>query len=85
MQRLIGTHARAVRAPIISQGDNLESITVDCILDAAKSDGFEIKDRIDISEIAEETTTRYRSNGRALKQSCIKDDVASYALFKNCI
>ena len=33
MKRLIGTHARAVRAPIISQGDDLQKIVVDSILD----------------------------------------------------
>jgi len=61
MQRLIGTHARAVRAPIISQGDDLEQITVDCILDAAKSDGFELKDR-DIIGVTESLLARSQGN-----------------------
>ncbi len=61
MQRLIGTHARAVRAPIISQGDDLEQITVDCILGAAKSDSFELKDR-DIIGVTESLLARSQGN-----------------------
>lgn len=61
MQRVIGTHARAVRAPIISQGDDLETITVDCILAAAKHDGFELKDR-DIVGVTESLLARAQGN-----------------------
>lgn len=61
MQRLIGTHARAVRAPIISQGDDLQKITVECILDAAKNDGFELKDR-DIIGVTESLLARSQGN-----------------------
>lgn len=61
MKRLIGTHARAVRAPIISQGDDLQKIVVDSILDAAKSDGFELKDR-DIIGITESLLARAQGN-----------------------
>jgi F420-0:gamma-glutamyl ligase len=61
MQRVIGTHARAVRAPIISQGDDLKKITVDCILDAAKNDGFSLKDH-DIIGITESLLARSQGN-----------------------
>ncbi|MDX9985674.1 coenzyme F420-0:L-glutamate ligase, partial [Sphaerochaeta sp.] len=61
MSRLIGTYARAVRAPIISQGDDLENITVDCILAAAKNDGFELKDR-DIIGVTESLLARSQGN-----------------------
>ncbi|MDD3457682.1 coenzyme F420-0:L-glutamate ligase [Sphaerochaeta sp.] len=61
MSRLIGTHARAVRAPIISQGDDLQNITVDCILAAAKNDGFELKDR-DIIGVTESLLARSQGN-----------------------
>lgn len=61
MHRVIGTHARAVRAPIVSQGDDLRQITVDCILDAAKNDGFTLKDR-DIIGVTESLLARSQGN-----------------------
>ena len=61
MQRVIGTHARAVRAPIITQGDDLKNITVDCILNAAKQDCFELKDG-DIIGVTESLLARAQGN-----------------------
>ena len=45
MSRMIGTVSRGVRAPIIKSGDNIVDIVTDCVLEAAKSEGFELRDR----------------------------------------
>jgi hypothetical protein len=42
MPRLIGTHAEPY-GPHHFTRDDLQNITVDCILAAAKNDGFELK------------------------------------------
>ena len=44
-ERLVGTVSRGVRAPIIRQGDDLAAIVVDSVLAAAKSEGFELRDK----------------------------------------
>lgn len=61
MKRIIGTHARAIRTPIISQGDDLEQITVESVLEAAKIDGFELKDR-DVIGVTESLLARSQGN-----------------------
>lgn len=61
MRRMIGTQARAIRAPLICQGDDLERIVVDCVLEAARSHGFEIKDR-DIVGVTESLLARSQGN-----------------------
>ena len=43
--RRVGTVSRGIRCPIIRQGDNLPEIVVESVLEAAKSDGFAIRDR----------------------------------------
>ncbi len=58
---MIGTQARAIRAPLISQGDDLERIVVECVLEAVRIDGFEIKDR-DIIGITESLLARSQGN-----------------------
>ena len=45
MSKMVGTISRGVRAPIIREGDNLSEIVVDCVLEAAKSEPFEIRDK----------------------------------------
>ena len=45
MERKVGTISRGVRCPIIRQGDDLSEIAVNSVLDAAKSEGFAIRDR----------------------------------------
>ena len=61
MERIIGTHARSIRAPIISQGDDLEKITVDSVLEASRRDGFELRDR-DVIGITESLLARSQGN-----------------------
>ena len=43
--RLVGTVSRGIRCPIIREGDNLAKIVADSVLEAAKSEGFSLRDR----------------------------------------
>ena len=61
MSRMVGTVSRGVRAPIIRSGDNLVDIVTDCILEAAKSEGFAIRDR-DIVAMTEAIVARAQGN-----------------------
>src|SRR3712207_1459304 len=61
MTRNIGTVARGVRCPIIRQGDNLSEIVVNSVIEAAKTDGFELRDR-DVIGITESIVARSQGN-----------------------
>ncbi len=61
MSRMIGTVSRGVRAPIIRSGDDIVEIVTDSILEAAKDDGFEIRDR-DIVAMTEAIVARAQGN-----------------------
>ncbi len=61
MSRMIGTVSRGVRAPIIRSGDDIVEIVTNSILDAAKDDGFEIRDR-DIVAMTEAIVARAQGN-----------------------
>lgn len=61
MERVVGTTVRGLRAPIINEGDNLEEIVVDTVLNAAKVDGIKIEDR-DIVSLTESIVARAQGN-----------------------
>ncbi len=61
MSRMVGTISRGVRAPIIRQGDDLVKIVTDSILDAAKEDGFSVRNR-DIIAMTESIVARAQGN-----------------------
>ena len=61
MSRMIGTVSRGVRAPIIRSGDNLAEIVTASVLDAAKSEGYEIRNR-DIIAMTEAIVARAQGN-----------------------
>ena len=61
MKKMVGTISRGIRTPIIRGGDNLVDIVVDSILTAAKSEGFEIRDR-DIIATTEAIVARSQNN-----------------------
>ena len=61
MSRMVGTVSRGVRAPIIREGDDLKKIVVDCVLQAAESEGFAIRDR-DIVCMTEAIVARAQGN-----------------------
>jgi len=50
--RNVGTVVRGIRTPIIKEGDNLEEIVVNSLLEAQKSEGFKFKNR-DVVAITE--------------------------------
>ncbi|MBQ2769408.1 MAG: coenzyme F420-0:L-glutamate ligase [Clostridia bacterium] len=61
MSRMVGTISRGVRAPIIRSGDDLVEIVTDSVLEAAKEDGFTIRDR-DIIAMTEAIVARAQGN-----------------------
>lgn len=61
MGKTVGTISRGVRAPIIRDGDNLVDIATESILEAAKEENFEIRDR-DVLAITESIVARAQSN-----------------------
>ncbi|MBO5355286.1 MAG: coenzyme F420-0:L-glutamate ligase [Clostridia bacterium] len=61
MSRMIGTVSRGVRAPIIRGGDDLVDIVTNCVLEAAKDGGYEIKNR-DIVAMTESIVARAQEN-----------------------
>ncbi|MEI3598790.1 MULTISPECIES: coenzyme F420-0:L-glutamate ligase [unclassified Oceanobacillus] len=61
MVRVVGTTARGLRAPIINEGDDLEEIVVETVLQAAKVEGFQIRDR-DIVSLTESIVARAQGN-----------------------
>lgn len=74
MERLVGTVSRGVRAPIIRQGDDLAAIVVDSVLAAAKSEGFELRDK-DVIAVTEAVVARAQGNYATVAQ--IAEDVKS--------
>ena len=61
MERKVGTVSRGVRCPIIREGDNLVDIVVESVLEAAASEGFELRDR-DVIGITESIVARAQCN-----------------------
>ena len=59
--RRIGTVSRGIRCPIIREGDDLASIVTESVLEAAKSEGFELRDR-DVISITESIAARAQGN-----------------------
>ena len=60
-ERRVGTVSRGIRCPIIREGDNLVDIAVDSVLLAAKSEGFELRDR-DVIALTESIVARAQGN-----------------------
>ncbi|MBE5852929.1 MAG: F420-0--gamma-glutamyl ligase [Lachnospiraceae bacterium] len=61
MERRVGTVSRGIRCPIIREGDNLVEMTVNSVLEAAKSEGFELRDR-DVIALTESIVARAQGN-----------------------
>ena len=59
--RLVGTVSRGIRCPIIRQGDDLAAIVAESVLEAAKSEGFDLRDR-DVISITESIVARAQGN-----------------------
>ncbi|MBY3626154.1 coenzyme F420-0:L-glutamate ligase [Acinetobacter sp. CUI P1] len=61
MERVVGTVVRGLRGPIINNGDNIEEIVVQTVLNAVKVEGFSIEDR-DIVTVTESIVARAQGN-----------------------
>ena len=61
MERKVGTISRGIRGPIIREGDNLVDITVNCVLEAAESEGFSLRDK-DVIALTESIVARAQGN-----------------------
>ena len=70
MERRVGTVSRGIRCPIIREGDNLPDIVVNSVLEAAKYEGFEMRDR-DVISITESIVARAQGNYASV------DDIAA--------
>jgi hypothetical protein len=70
MERKVGTVSRGIRCPIIRQGDDLVDITVTSVLEAAESEGFEMRDK-DVVSLTESIVARSQGNYASV------DDIAA--------
>ena len=61
LERAVGTVVRGLRGPIINEGDDIEQIVVDTVLNAAKVEGMTFEDR-DIITITESIVARAQGN-----------------------
>jgi len=61
MERKVGTISRGIRCPIIREGDDLAKIVVDSVLEAAASEGYEMRDR-DVVAVTESVVARAQGN-----------------------
>ena len=72
MERKVGTVSRGIRCPIIREGDDLVAMTVNSVLEAAESEGFELRDR-DVIALTESIVARSQGNYASVQD--IADDV----------
>ena len=61
MERKVGTVSRGIRCPIIREGDDLAEITVTSVLEAAMSEGYEMRNR-DVVALTESIVARAQGN-----------------------
>lgn len=61
MERKVGTISRGIRCPIIHQGDDIAGIVVKSLMEAAESEGFELRDR-DVISVTESVVARSQGN-----------------------
>lgn len=61
MERKVGTVSRGIRCPIIREGDDLAKIVVDSVLEAAQSEGYEMRNR-DVVAVTESVVARAQGN-----------------------
>ena len=61
MERKVGTISRGIRCPIIREGDDLAQIVVDSVLEAAQSEGYQMRDR-DVVAMTESIVARAQGN-----------------------
>ncbi len=67
MERMVGTVVRGLRAPIIRQGDDLEKIVIDTVMQASEAEGFKPRDK-DVLCITEAVVARAFGNYATVDQ-----------------
>ena len=72
MERKVGTVSRGIRCPIIREGDDIASITVNSVIEAAEAEGFALRDR-DVVAITESVVARAQGNYASVE--AIAEDV----------
>ncbi len=65
--RNVGTVSRGIRCPIIREGDDLAAIVAASVLEAAKSEGFSLRDR-DVVAVTESVVARAQGNYASVDQ-----------------
>ena len=61
MARRTGTVSRGIRCPIIREGDDIAAIVVDSVIEAAREEGFELRDK-DVVAVTESVVARSQGN-----------------------
>ena len=61
MERKVGTVSRGIRCPIIREGDDLAEIVVTSVLEAAESEGYQMRDK-DVVAMTESIVARAQGN-----------------------
>lgn len=74
MERIVGTVAKGLRAPIMKEGDDIVEIVVDTVLKASEIDEFTINDK-DIISITESVVARTQGNYASIDD--ISKDIVS--------
>ena len=72
MERKVGTISRGIRCPIIREGTILLKLWWTAFLDAAESEGFEIRDK-DVISVTESVVARAQGNYASI--DAIAEDV----------
>lgn len=61
MERRTGTVSRGIRCPIIREGDDIATIVVNSVIEAAQAEGFDLRDR-DVVAVTESVVARAQGN-----------------------
>ncbi len=72
MERKVGTISRGIRCPIIREGDDIASIVVDSVIEAAEAEGFALRNR-DVVAVTESVVAR--SQGNYASVDAIAEDI----------
>lgn len=72
MERKVGTISRGIRCPIIREGDDLVEIAVNSVMEAAKSEGYSLRDR-DVIALTESIVARAQGNYASIQD--IAEDI----------
>ena len=71
-ERRVGTVSRGIRCPIIREGDDLDTIVTNCVLEAAEIEGFTLNNR-DVISMTESIVARAQGNYASVQD--IADDI----------